>query len=85
MKIHKWLSEFKLALIEEDSVKLEELLDTLNLKKIIENHPQKENLGEILPQIQALLKEAFTLLSAKKDAQALEIQKFQKAIKYIKA
>lgn len=89
MKIHKWLDSFKLALIEENVARLEELLDTLDLKEYLKNNAEnanlKEELNEILPQLEALLKEASTLLSTKKETQALEIQKLQKAINYIKA
>ncbi|MDO4673932.1 MAG: hypothetical protein Q4A73_02060 [Campylobacter sp.] len=89
MKIHRWLDEFKLALIDEDSARLEGLLDELDLKEFLKNQSEegnlKEGLSEILPQIEAFLKEASTLLSAKKESQALEIQKIQKALNYIKA
>lgn len=89
----KWIENFKLALIQEDVLKLERLIDKLDLKAYVLNLSQnddkvknaKENLKEELHQIQALINEAIKLLSSKKDAQALEIQKFQKAMKYIKA
>lgn len=89
----KWIENFKLALIQEDVLKLEKLIDKLDLKAYVLNLSQnddkvknaKENLKEELHQIQALINEAIKLLSSKKDTQALEIQKFQKAMKYIKA
>lgn len=89
----KWIENFKLALIQEDVLKLENLIDKLDLKAHMANLSQnvdefensKENSKEELRQIQALIQEAIKLLSLKKDTQALEIQKFQKAMKYIKA
>ena len=45
----------------------------------------KENLNALLSQLEALLKEATKLIGAKKDYQATELQKFQKALHYIKA
>lgn len=44
----------------------------------------KENLNELFHQIKALLEEGIKLLEEKKKTSALEIQKFQKALKYLK-
>ncbi|MBM0637620.1 hypothetical protein LNU06_06430 [Campylobacter sp. VicNov18] len=86
----QWLSDFKLALIEENIQKLEALLEKLDLKQLLqdlaENSLSKDSLQDhakdILTQIQALLQEAIALLSEKKKTKATEIQKFQKAINY---
>ncbi|EAJ2423142.1 hypothetical protein CVR55_00520 [Campylobacter upsaliensis] len=89
MKINEWIKEFKLALIEEDTDKIETLSSTLDLKAMVENlnddESLKENLNALLSQLEALLKEATKLIGAKKDYQATELQKFQKALHYIKA
>lgn len=68
-----WTSEFKLALINEDIASLEKLLDSIDYKEVDLN------------EAKALTQEAIKLISKKKDAQATEIQKIQKARKYIKA
>lgn len=68
-----WVDEFKLALIGEEIQTLGVLLDDLNHEEV--------NLNEAY----ALIEEAIKLVSQKKDVQAAEIQKFQKAMKYIKA
>lgn len=89
MKINEWIKEFKLALIEEDIDKIETLSSNLDLKAVIENLDDDENLKEnldiLLSQLEALLKEATKFIGAKKDFQAAKLQKFQKALHYIKA
>ena len=88
----QWLSDFKLALIQEDVNKLESLLNALDLNKMLEdlardfqNDELKDKLNDNLGQIKALLQEAVVLISAKKNSTACEIQKIQKALKYFKA
>ena len=88
----QWLSDFKLALIQEDVNKLESLLNALDLKKMLEdlardfqNDELKDKLNDNLGQIKALLQEAVVLISAKQNSKACEIQKIQKALKYFKA
>ncbi|EDO8878212.1 hypothetical protein GNZ76_03735 [Campylobacter coli] len=88
----QWLSDFKLALIQEDVNKLESLLNVLDLKKMLEdlakdfqNDELKDKLNDNLGQIKALLQEAINLMSEKKNSKACEIRKFQKALKYFKA
>ncbi|ECL9136337.1 hypothetical protein FT452_04460 [Campylobacter jejuni] len=89
----QWLSDFKLALIQEDINKLENLLDKLDMKAFIKNLAKrspsedflKKNINDIFYQIQALLQEAVTLIEQKKKAKAVEIQKFQKALTYFKS
>lgn len=89
MKINEWIKEFKIALIEEDISKIEALSSTLDLKAMMEDlnddESLRENLNSLLPQLEALLKEAFVIVGVKKDYQAVELQKFQKALNYIKA
>ncbi|WP_270982514.1 hypothetical protein [Campylobacter helveticus] len=89
MKINEWIKEFKIALIEEDISKIEALSSTLDLKAMVEDlnddESLRENLNSLLPQLDALLKEAFVIVGVKKDYQAVELQKFQKALNYIKA
>ncbi|EAJ6073150.1 hypothetical protein DIM90_02140 [Campylobacter coli] len=87
----QWLSDFKLALIQEDIDKLESLLNTLDLKKMLEdlardfqNDELKDKLNDKLEQMRALLQEAIVLMNAKKNSKACEIQKIQKALKYFK-
>ncbi|HEB9307730.1 TPA: hypothetical protein RZK36_000764 [Campylobacter coli] len=87
----QWLSDFKLALIQEDVNKLEGLLNTLDLKKMLEDLARdfqsdelKDKLNDNLRQIKALLQEAVVLISEKKNSKACEIQKIQKALKYFK-
>ncbi|HDX3451118.1 TPA: hypothetical protein ROD35_000067 [Campylobacter coli] len=87
----QWLSDFKLALIQEDIDKLESLLNTLDLKKILEDLARdfqsdelKDKLNDNLEQMRALLQEAIVLMNAKKNSKACEIQKIQKALKYFK-
>ncbi|HHD0453850.1 TPA: hypothetical protein ACOS3E_000565 [Campylobacter coli] len=87
----QWLSDFKLALIQEDIDKLESLLNTLDLKKMLEDLARdfqsdelKDKLNDNLEQIRALLQEAIVLMNAKKNSKACEIQKIQKALKYFK-
>ncbi len=87
----QWLSDFKLALIQEDIDKLESLLNTLDLKKMLEDLARdfqsdelKDKLNDNLEQMRALLQEAIVLMNAKKNSKACEIQKFQKALKYFK-
>lgn len=89
----QWLNEFKLALIQEDIDKLEELLDQLDLRKLVkelaqESHSDKllkENASDVLSQIYALLEQCVVLISQKKQTKAEEIQKFQKALMYHKS
>lgn len=89
MKINEWIKEFKIALIEEDISKIEALSSTLDLKAMVEDlnddESLRENLNSLLSQLEALLKEAFVIVGVKKDYQAVELQKFQKALNYIKA
>ncbi|EAH5483891.1 hypothetical protein EBL07_04600 [Campylobacter coli] len=87
----QWLSDFKLALIQEDIDKLESLLNTLDLKKMLEHLARdfqsdelKDKLNDNLEQMRALLQEAIILMNAKKNSKACEIQKIQKALKYFK-
>ncbi|HEB7541228.1 TPA: hypothetical protein SB591_000617 [Campylobacter coli] len=87
----QWLSDFKLALIQEDVNKLEGLLNTLDLKKMLEDLARdfqsdelKDKLNDNLSQVKALLQEAVVLISEKKNSKACEIQKIQKALKYFK-
>ncbi|EAH8148116.1 hypothetical protein GS420_03365 [Campylobacter coli] len=87
----QWLSDFKLALIQEDIDKLESLLNTLDLKKMLEDLARdfqsdelKDKLNDNLEQTRALLQEAIALMNAKKNSKACEIQKIQKALKYFK-
>ncbi|EIK2209130.1 hypothetical protein ACL9WK_000419 [Campylobacter jejuni] len=89
----QWINDFKLALIQEDINKLENLLDKLDMKAFIKNLAKrspsedfiKENINDIFYQIQALLQEAVTLIEQKKKAKAVEIQKFQKALTYVRS
>ncbi|EAJ7141407.1 hypothetical protein APU55_02220 [Campylobacter jejuni] len=89
----QWLSDFKLALIQEDVNKLENLLDELDMKAFVKNLAKKspsedflkENVNDVFYQVQALLQEAVTLIEQKKKTKAIEIQKFQKALTYFKS
>ncbi|ECL3806411.1 TPA: hypothetical protein R5723_001532 [Campylobacter jejuni] len=89
----QWLSDFKLALIQEDVNKLENLLDELDMKAFIKNLAKesssedflKENANDVFYQVQALLQEAVILIEQKKKIKAIEIQKFQKALTYFKS
>ncbi|EPO0058022.1 hypothetical protein ACT5D8_000181 [Campylobacter jejuni] len=89
----QWLSDFKLALIQEDVNKLENLLDELDMKAFIKNLAKKspsedflkENASDVFYQVQALLQEAVILIEQKKKTKAVEIQKFQKALTYFKS
>ncbi|HED7286206.1 TPA: hypothetical protein SFY16_000293 [Campylobacter jejuni] len=89
----QWINDFKLALIQEDINKLENLLDKLDMKAFIKNLAKrspsedfiKENINDIFYQIQALLQEAVILIEQKKKAKAVEIQKFQKALTYVRS
>ncbi|HEF3809384.1 TPA: hypothetical protein R8J12_001130 [Campylobacter jejuni] len=89
----QWINDFKLALIQEDINKLENLLNELDMKAFVKNLAKrspsedfiKENINDIFYQIQALLQEAVTLIEQKKKAKAVEIQKFQKALTYFKS
>ncbi|MDX2331686.1 hypothetical protein DZC71_05770 [Campylobacter hepaticus] len=88
----QWLNDFKLALIEENIDKLENLLDKLDLKQYVQDlaksSQSKEclaiNTKDIFIQLQSLLQEAIQLISQKKKSKAVEIQKFQKALTYFK-
>ncbi|EDP8062264.1 TPA: hypothetical protein SHJ06_000257 [Campylobacter jejuni] len=89
----QWLSDFKLALIQEDVNKLENLLNELDMKAFIKNLVKespsedflKENANDVFYQVQALLQEAVILIEQKKKTKAVEIQKFQKALTYFKS
>lgn len=89
----QWLSDFKLALIQEDVNKLENLLDELDMKAFIKNLAKespsedflKESVNDLFYQVQALLQEAIELIDQKKKIKAIEIQKFQKALMYFKS
>ena len=89
----QWLSDFKLALIQEDINKLENLLNELDMKASIKNLAKespsedflKENANDVFYQVQALLQEAVILIEQKKKTKAVEIQKFQKALTYFKS
>ncbi|BDL67285.1 TPA: hypothetical protein SCT75_000185 [Campylobacter jejuni] len=89
----QWLNNFKLALIQEDVDKLEILLDELDVKNFVKNlvksQPSeemlKENVKDIFYQLQALLQEAIVLIDQKKKTKAFEIQKFQKALTYVRS
>lgn len=70
-----WLDKFKLALIEENVNILEELINNFP------NDIEKEKLSEA----KALIEEAIKLISDKKDAVAMEIHKFKRALEYTKA
>ncbi|EGF1228715.1 hypothetical protein IB030_000181 [Campylobacter jejuni] len=88
----QWFNDFKLALIQEDINKLENLLDELDMKAFVKNLAKrspsedflKENVNDVFYQIQALLQEAVVLIEQKKKTKAVEIQKFQKALTYFK-
>ncbi|MFY4689813.1 hypothetical protein ACOTVD_01625 [Campylobacter jejuni] len=89
----QWLSDFKLALIQEDINKLENLLNELDMKAFVKNLAKKspsedflkENVNDVFHQVQALLREAVILIEQKKKTKAVEIQKFQKALTYFKS
>ena len=89
----QWLSDFKVALNQEDVNKLENLLDELDMKACIKNLAKespsedflKENANDVFYQVQALLQEAVILIEQKKKTKAVEIQKFQKALTYFKS
>lgn len=89
----QWLNDFKLALIQEDINKLENLLDKLDMKAFVKNLAKKspsedflkENINDVFYQIQALLQEAVILIEQKKKTKAVEIQKFQKALTYVRS
>ncbi|HEC1874771.1 TPA: hypothetical protein R1803_001407 [Campylobacter jejuni] len=89
----QWINDFKLALIQEDINKLENLLDKLDMKAFVKNLAKrlpsedflKENINDVFYQIQALLQEAVILIEQKKKTKAVEIQKFQKALTYVRS
>ncbi|MFY4755841.1 hypothetical protein ACOTV8_07355 [Campylobacter jejuni] len=89
----QWINDFKLALIQEDINKLENLLDKLDMKAFVKNLAKrlpsedflKKNVNDVFYQIQALLQEAVTLIEQKKKTKAVEIQKFQKALTYVRS
>ncbi|HDZ5065417.1 TPA: hypothetical protein RTH03_000506 [Campylobacter jejuni] len=89
----QWLNDFKLALIQEDVDKLENLLDELDMKAFVEDLAKKsssedflrESINDVFYQAQVLLQEAVVLIEQKKKAKAIEIQKFQKALTYFKS
>lgn len=82
----QWLSDFKLALIQEDVNKLENLLDELDMKAFIKNLAKespsedflKENANDVFYQVQALLQEAVILIEQKKKQKLLKFKKFKK-------
>lgn len=84
----QWLSDFKLALIQEDVNKLENLLDELDMKAFIKNLAKespsedflKENANDVFYQVQALLQEAVILIEQKKKQKLLKFKKFQKSV-----
>ncbi|MBC5856888.1 hypothetical protein Cjcuy013_00590 [Campylobacter jejuni] len=89
----QWLNDFKLALIQEDVNKLENLLDELDMKAFVKNLAKrpssadflKENINDVFYQVQALLQESIVLIEQKKKIKAVEIQKFQKVLTYFKS
>ena len=89
----QWLNDFKLALIQEEVDKLENLLDELDMKAFVKNLAKepssedllKESINDVFYQVQALLQEAVVLIKQKKKTKAVEIQKFQKALTYFKS
>ncbi|HEC1884860.1 TPA: hypothetical protein R1805_001528 [Campylobacter jejuni] len=89
----QWINDFKLALIQEDINKLENLLDKLDMKAFVKNLAKKspsedflkKNANDVFYQVQALLQEAVTLIEQKKKTKAVEIQKFQKALTYVRS
>lgn len=89
----QWINDFKLALIQEDINKLENLLNELDMKAFVKNLAKKlpsedflkENVNDVFHQVQALLREAVMLIEQKKKTKAVEIQKFQKALTYVKS
>lgn len=82
----QWLSDFKLALIQEDINKLENLLDELDMKAFIKNLAKespsedflKENANDVFYQVQALLQEAVILIEQKKKQKLLKFKNFKK-------
>ncbi|APA80832.1 hypothetical protein CJD42_2620 [Campylobacter jejuni subsp. jejuni D42a] len=82
----QWLSDFKLALIQEDVNKLENLLDELDMKAFIKNLAKespsedflKENANDVFYQVQALLQEAVILIEQKKKQKLLKFKNFKK-------
>ncbi|TQR31848.1 hypothetical protein DMB92_05535 [Campylobacter sp. MIT 99-7217] len=68
-----WLSEFKLALIEEDIAKIELLLDKPEYSQ--------NDVGELI-QAKSLIDEANRLISNKKNTLATEMQKAKRAKEY---
>ncbi|HIC3264985.1 hypothetical protein AJM72_00630 [Campylobacter jejuni] len=89
----QWINDFKLALIQEDINKLENLLNELDMKAFVKNLAKKspsedflkENVNDVFHQVQALLRESVMLIEQKKKIKAVEIQKFQKALTYVKS
>lgn len=89
----QWLNDFKLALIQEDIDKLERLLNELDIKNFVKNLAKsqlseemlKESVNDKFYQVQALLQEAVVLIEQKKKTKAVEIQKFQKALTYVRS
>ncbi|HDZ5007153.1 TPA: hypothetical protein RTG95_000697 [Campylobacter jejuni] len=89
----QWLNDFKLALIQEDIDKLENLLDKLDMKAFVKNLAKKsssedflrESINDVFYQVQVLLQQAVVLIEQKKKIKAIEIQKFQKALTYFKS
>lgn len=82
----QWLSDFKLALIQEDVNKLENLLDELDMKAFIKNLAKespsedflKENANDVFYQVQALLQEAVILIEQRKKQKLLKFKNFKK-------
>ncbi|NDJ26872.1 MULTISPECIES: hypothetical protein [unclassified Campylobacter] len=71
-----WLSNLKLAVIEEDISALEDLLDSFA--------PQNMNTQELI-EAKALIEEAFVLMQNKKAVLAVNMKKFQRAKEFLKS
>ncbi|TKX28617.1 hypothetical protein DMB95_03490 [Campylobacter sp. MIT 12-8780] len=76
MKMQAWLSNLKLAVIEEDISALEDLLDSFA--------PQNMNTQELI-EAKALIEEAFVLMQNKKAVLAVNMKKFQRAKEFLKS
>ncbi|WP_143116811.1 hypothetical protein [Campylobacter sp. MIT 97-5078] len=71
-----WLSNLKLAIIEEDINALEDLLDSFA--------PQNMNTQELI-EAKALIEEAFVLMQNKKAVLAVNMKKIQRAKEFLKS
>ncbi|KGI55957.1 hypothetical protein DMB91_03555 [Campylobacter sp. MIT 97-5078] len=76
MKMQAWLSNLKLAIIEEDINALEDLLDSFA--------PQNMNTQELI-EAKALIEEAFVLMQNKKAVLAVNMKKIQRAKEFLKS